>query len=161
MEKMRVYFTKDGLESLEREIDEANTRALTAAIQVAESVQDERGDEYGNAGFMDGERVINMWAKKAKELIRLRNSATIVDPEPNDGTVKIGRLVAVREMFSGRGRAFRVGSFLVFEKRKMGKIPTFSYTAPLVAPLLGTEVGDEVEFCHANKNHHYKVIKIE
>jgi transcription elongation GreA/GreB family factor len=137
---MAFIFLEDDFNRMNAQIAELVRLIKAFGEEMGKACQEGAETFHDNFAYEDGERQQRMWGERLREMVRVRDQATVVTPQGGD-SVAIGRVVTVRDVNSGETRTFRVGSYWV-----MGDANgTFSYQSPFVQPLLGAKVGDERE----------------
>mgnify|MGYP001567408397 CR=1 FL=1 len=158
---MHYFFTKEDLDVLNREISAVCDHIKDAGKEMGLSCQEGAETFHDNFAYEQGERDQNMWSNRLRQLIRIRNNAKVVAPGPSQGKVSMGRLVTIRDLSSGEGKTFRIGSYMIFDVEKEGSIRTLSYSAPMSKALIGANEGEEREAFFGGKKHRFKVVKVE
>lgn len=156
---MHYFFTKEDFDSLNREIGDACDHIKDAGKEIGRSYGEGHETSHDNFAYEQGQRDQEMWSNRVRQLVLIRNNVKIAVPGPNQGQVRIGRLVTIRDLSSGTEKVFRVGSYMVFVETD--DIPTLSYDAPLPKALIGAKEGEEREAFFGGEKHRLEIIKIE
>ncbi len=136
----RVYFLTEDMKDLEHRILELRNRIATAKRNVGVAVSGGGETWHDNFAFDQAHREHDMWARRLRDMLELRNRATVVEPDYLAGYVGLGRTAVVRDEDTGEVREWRIGSYMVFDQRS-----SLSYRSPLAKVLLGAGVGAVVE----------------
>lgn len=156
---MHYFFTKEDFDGLNREIAVACDRIKDAGKEMGLSCQEGAETFHDNFAYEQGQRDQEMWSDRVRELVQVRNNAQIIVPGPNNGQVRIGRAITVRDLHSGTEKVFRVGSYMIFVETT--DPPTLSYDAPMPKSLIGAREGEERFSFFGGERHHLEVVKIE
>ncbi len=112
----------------------------------------EQGESFAghdNAPFEAAMLDMNIRSRMLREVDNMLNRAVSFSPEPNDGSVKFGRMVLVNDVTHAESTWYLVGS--PWTQRtgeghsQSDPLPT-SYMSPIGRVLLGHKIGDEVHF---------------
>lgn len=138
------YFLKEDIEALDRKIEDTNRMVEKALREAGESCQTGHETWHDNPGYEEGRRMATMWSNRLRQLLSIRQNATVIPPAPTpspDGKIGIGHLVTIRDLASGEERTFRLGSAMVFDETGS----RVSYKSPIGQLLFGAMIGDVLE----------------
>ena len=158
---MRYYFTREDFDILLREIESVDDRIKLAAKEMGLSCQQSSETFHDNFGFEQAERDRGMWSNHIRQLMEVKNNAEIIVPGPNQGKVRMGRMVKILDLDTKDEKTFRVGSYMILNAEKADGTSTLSYDAPLPKALLGAGEGDYREVLFGGEKHRYVILKIE
>lgn len=150
------YFLMEDFGQLEKQIQEVCERIRKIGEDMGKSCQQGAETFHDNFAHEEGARQQYMWSNKLRELIRVRNSARVVTPNPTSDKVSIGKKVTIIDESSGQTKTLRVGSFMVFSKDD-----TISYNAPLARLLMGAKIGERVEGIVGDKVRSVLVVDVK
>ena len=137
----RYQITREGLEALERELEELETegrRAISERIKTAR----EWGDLKENSEYHDAKNDQAHLEAKITRMQDRRRNAVLVEPTSGGGTVVLGSKVRVVDAESGRESDYEIVTATEAEPAS-GKL---SIDSPLAHALAGAKVDDTVEF---------------
>jgi len=148
-----VLLTRDGLQKLERELDELRT---VRRSEVAERIKyaKEFGDITENAEYETAKNEQGMLEGRILVLENMIRNAVIIEEGESDSEVRVGSAVDVKDEF-GKQSYTIVGS--AEADVAQGKI---SSESPVGKALLGHKVGDEVEVQSPNGARRVKVVGV-
>lgn len=151
---MAKYFTKKGLEKLEKELDflkKNKRKEISERIRQAASF----GDLKENAAYDDAKDAQAFLEGRILELEEAIRSAMIVDESEKTGKVQIGSIIKV----SSNDGEEKFQIVLQEEVNVMeGKI---SYQSPLGSSFLGKRNGETVKIETPSGEKVYKIIEID
>jgi len=150
---MVQYFTAEGIKKLRDELDRlktVETREIAALLKYAASF----GDLKENAGYDDAKERQADLVKKIKDLEAVVNDAIVCKTDKTD---KVQVCSGVLISMDGENQEFQIVAPAESDilKNKL------SYSSPLGAKLVGKKVGDEFNFCHADKTIKIKILEIK
>jgi transcription elongation GreA/GreB family factor len=158
---VHYFFVKKDFDDLNQEIAATCDRIKDAGKEMGLSCQEGAETFHDNFAYEQGQRDQEMWSDRLRQLVRVRNNVRVIVPGPNHGQVRIGRLITVRDLSSGKEKVFRVGSYMIFKGKEVDDILTLSYDAPLPKALIGAKEGEKREAFFGGKRHHFEVVKID
>jgi transcription elongation factor GreA len=138
----RVELTADGKTALEAElkrlveIEEPETLAQMAAAA-------SQGDLRENFAYHDARRELGMLRGRIAELRQTLTNATVVQPPANDGKIRLGSAVVVKEDGTDEEEEYTLVSAAETGKSRPDGKTALSVTAPMGAALLGKRAGDK------------------
>jgi len=150
------YFLREDFEELNARIRKLYERIKKLGKEAGESCQEGAETWHDNFAFEESQRQQHMWSIQLHELIRIRNEARVIEPDPRTNKVSIGKVVTIQDIDTGEKRTFRIGSYRVFKKKE-----DVSYNAPLARILLGARVGEERKGRIGNREKRFRILKIE
>lgn len=136
MVREKIYFLEEDYNLLQSKILQTRGRISEALNQVGVAVSGGGETYHDNFAFDEAHRAHDMWAYRTADLIRLKNQATIVEPDYLDDYVGFGHCVTFRDLDSGVLASKRIGSYAVFSE------DTLSYRTPMAKVLLGANRGE-------------------
>ena len=158
---MHYFFVNKDFDDLNREIATTCDRIKDAGKEMGLSCQEGAETFHDNFAYEQGQRDQEMWSNRLRQLVRIRNNAKVIIPGSTQGQVRIGRLITVRDLGSGKEKTFQIGSYMIFADMEEGAVPVLSYDAPLPKALIGAKEGEGREAFFGGRKHHFKVVKIE
>lgn len=159
LEDRMLYFLREDFDKLNQKIVEVCKRMEKIGKEIGESCDEGSDTWHDNFAFEEGQRQQTMWSNHIRELIKIRNTATIVDPPRENDRVRIGKTVEFKDLITNEIERFQIGSFMVFRDQK--KIEAISYNAPLAKIIMGAQIGEIRKGQIAGKQKQFEILKIE
>ncbi len=159
-ELQKYYFLRNDFEALEQRIEWLRKQIIASHEEMGDWCGQSSETWHDNFGYEEGSRSSFMWSTELRKLLRIRNNVIIADPQPQCDRVFLGSVITLENEEDKAQRTFRVGSYLVF-KEDVDQIPTISYTAPLVAPFLGSNIGDSHEVKLSTGQKSFTLVNIQ
>ena len=150
----QTYLSREGIESLEKELQELKTKKRQ---EIAKHLQEAKdlGDLSENAEYFEAKEAQSFNENRIAELQGLLKNAVTIEASDKEDTVVMGSTIEVK---SDNGtETFRiVGSAEANpQERKI------SNESPLGRAFLGRKIGEEIEINTPSGVAKYKIIKIE
>ena len=149
----QTYLSREGTESLEKELQELKTKKRQ---EIAKRLQEAKdlGDLSENAEYFEAKEAQSFNENRIAELQELLKNAITIEAS-NENAVGIGSMIEVK---SGNGtEMFRIVGSAEANPQE-GKI---SNESPLGRAFLGRKIGDKIEINTPGGINKYKIIKIE
>lgn len=154
------YFLKEDLDALDRKIEETRKEIEKALREIGDSCQQGAETSHDNPGYEEGQRAAMMWSTRLRQLLSIRQNATVISPAPTPppgGRVGIGHLVTIKDLATGEEQSFRLGSAMVFDETGS----RISYKSPIGQLLLDAMIDDVLEAKIGNKSRKLLVLDIK
>lgn len=156
MEDNKSYLTPEGLEAVQRELDDLiNIQRPDIAQKLKEAVA--QGDLKENADYHDAKERQGFIEGRIAELEATLRNAVIIEKTGSNDSVQIGNTVTIRELGTKDDETYMiVGS--AEANAAEGKI---SNESPIGRALLGKKKGDKIKVETPSGKIEFKVRKIE
>ncbi|MPY92745.1 MAG: transcription elongation factor GreA [Acidimicrobiia bacterium] len=148
--------SRDAYERLQSEYDDLTGRGR---IEIARKIEVARelGDLSENGDYQAAKEEQGRMEGRIARLATILRNHKIIDPSADDGRVSVGVVVELRYDGDTETERFLVGSI---EERKDG-VTVVSPTSPLGEALVGSAVGDVVDFEAPGGELRVEVVSIE
>ena len=150
----QTYLSREGIESLEKELQELKTKKRQ---EIAKRLQEAKdlGDLSENAEYFEAKEAQSFNENRIAELRGLLKNSVTIEASSKEDIVGIGSTIEVK---SGNGtEIFRIVGSAEANPQE-GKI---SNESPLGRAFLGRKIGEELEISAPNGIKKYKIIKID
>lgn len=154
-----LYFLPEDFVALNDEIDGVIEKIREYGKEIGRSCKEGAETFHDNFGFEDAERNQQMWSKRLRDLISLRNSAHVVKANPSTEKVSLGRTVTFKDLSTDEIKTYLIGSYMLFGKNR---VPTvISYNSPIGRLLLSGKVGEIRSGTINKREREFEILKIE
>lgn len=155
---MSYLFLLEDLEVLDKKIEENKQRMQEALKRIGNSCKEASDTFHDNFAFEQAQRDAEIWSKRVRELILIRNNVEVVYPTDfKDGRVNIGRIVVIKDEDTDQTREFQVGSYMILDEERNA----ISYNSPIAQFIIGAVIGEIREGVIVGKKKKFKIIKIK
>ena len=138
---MATHLSRDAYERLQAELADLTTRGRVEIARAIEAAR-ELGDLSENGDYHAAKDSQGKMEARIRQITALLEDAEVVDEAPVGEHVVIGAVVTIRYEGDDDAERYLIGS--IEEKRE--DVELTSPTSPLGAALLGSKVGDIVEY---------------
>jgi len=157
----QIFVTKQGLGMLQARRDEYFERLRAVQGQKGEAAEVGGNVWHDNFAFEELVRQENMLSKQIQDVGDMLKIATMVPDQPADTrALQIGHVVSLYFEEDDAIKEYQVGGF--GESNLDAQPPLIEYSAPLLAPFFGHEVGHEatVQLGGVSKHVHLEAIQL-
>ena len=155
---MTKLFLREHYNAALEEIKTTESRAREATQSIAEAASSGNG-WHDNPEFDEAQRQSSLWTNQLSQLRNFISGATIVDSAPkNDGSVRFGREVTVKEETSGKEEIYVISSFYI--PTSLDRKNLISHASPLAEILMGSKEGETKIGAIAGKTKKFTIVKI-
>jgi transcription elongation factor GreA len=155
-EEQKSYLTPEGLEAIQRELDELiNVRRPDIAQKLKEAVA--QGDLKENADYHDAKERQSFIEGRIAELEETIRSAVVIEKSDSTDSVQIGNTVTIREVGTKEDETYK----LVGSKEANAAEGKISNESPIGSALMGKKKGDKVLVKTPGGEIEFKIRKIE
>ncbi len=150
----QTYLSREGIESLEKELQELKTKKRQ---EIAKRLQEAKdlGDLSENAEYFEAKEAQSFNENRISELQGLLKNAVTIEASSKEDNVGMGSTVEVKS--ANGAEIFRIVGSAEANPQE-GKI---SNESPLGRAFLGRKIGEEIEINTPGGINKYKIIKID
>ncbi len=148
------HMTRKKFKDLERELERLKKGSRPKVIAEVQRLAAD-GDFSENAAYQIAKGRLRGINRRILEVENLLKRAQIIEPQANDGTVRLGSSVTV--LANGKERIFQILGSAETDPAK----GIISHNSPIGRALIGRKKGEQVEVLLADKTVYYKIIRIE
>ncbi len=151
------HLTRDTYERLQAELEDLTTRGR---VEIASAIESARalGDLSENGDYHAAKDAQGKMESRVRQLQALLKSATVVDGEEGDGTVRPGAVVTLR--YVGDPEDETVDFFVGSIEERHDDLTVVSPGSPLGQALDGQVVGDVVEYAAPGGRLRVEIVRI-
>ena len=150
------YFLKQDFNDLCCKIDELRKKLAEISHEMGEACRQSSETYHDNFPFEEGRRQQDMVSGRLRELVYIKNRASIVEPNIFQNCVSIGKIIVIKDLGTNQEETYKIGSHMIFN-RQHGYI---SYSAPLINIISGAKAGEKREGDINGKKKIFEIIKV-
>lgn len=150
------YFLAKDFAELVKKIGEFESKLAECLKEMGEGVKDDPNAWHDNFGFEEGQRQASIWSTRLRDLIAIKNRASVIEPSRQTDEVAVGSVVSLLHEDGESEDTFQIGSYLVFDDEE----DTISYNSPLAQAIIGAKIGETRTFKVSGKERRVKITKI-
>jgi len=154
-----LYFLKEDIIKLDEMIKKTKEDLEDALKSIGQSVEGESNTWHDNSAFDEAQRLSSLYSQRLRDLLNIRREVMVEDYPKQIKNVDMGHLVVVKDK-DGQIMTFFIGSYMTFQDEH-DEINIVSYAAPIGKALIGSTIGQRVEFNVGNRKISFEVLGIK
>jgi transcription elongation factor GreA len=141
---MTNYYTEEALKSLDKAIEDAETKHKNALLLMGEDTGHETW--HDNPAFDQAKQDVDAAASNLRKLKQLRNEAVVAEGMTEPGTAGVGSTITIQFRHEAIPEKVHLLGYFVAGRESDDEVFSLATTSPLGAALLGHSVGDEISY---------------
>ena len=142
-------------QALQTSINNLKKQMSDIGKEMGASCQEGAETFHDNFVHEEGSRQLKMLSQRYRELIKIKESATIVTVSADNTHVAIGKNVTLHNLHDHTLSNVEIGSYMVLSESH-----AISYLSPLAQIILGAKVGEKREGMIGKSNMKYRIMEV-